>query len=76
MRRAVEIMGGQKALAQACGERPQTIWETLHRKQKMPAWLAVRIVDATSGKVSIKELLPDVYERVEKEVNAERVLAP
>src|SRR6185503_4769887 len=67
--RAAEIMGGQKALAKACGLKGGSIWATINTKKKMPAWLAVRIVDATGGQVSIKDLLPDVYERVEAEIS-------
>jgi DNA-binding transcriptional regulator YdaS (Cro superfamily) len=67
--RAAEILGDQSALARACRVKPGTIWASIYLKQKCPPWLAVRIFDATAGKVSLKELLPDVYERVEKELS-------
>ena len=75
LRKAVDIMGTQRALAAACNVKQGTIWAALNEKQKMPAWLAVRIADATGGQVSIKELLPDVYDRVEAEI-ADRVALP
>lgn len=63
-------MGSQKELANACRVKPGTIWASLNTKAKMPAWLSVRIVKATSGKISMRELLPEVYQIVEKEVYA------
>lgn len=68
IRRAVELMGSQRALAEACSVKQGTIWAALNNKAKMPAWLSVRIVEATSGRVSMRELLPEVYEIVEREV--------
>lgn len=73
--RAVEIMGSQRALADACGVKPGHIWQAINQRARLQAWLAVRIVDATSGKVSMRELLPEVVDRVEAEI-AERVNLP
>lgn len=73
--RAAQVMGGGKALATACGVKQGTIWATINQKSRLPPWLAVKIVDATGGQVSIKDLLPDVYQRVEAELG-ERVLQP
>lgn len=75
IRRAIEIVGSQRALAQACSVKQGDIWQAINKRAKMTAWLAVRIHDATGGQVSIKELLPDVYQRVEAELG-ERVLLP
>lgn len=56
LRRAIEIVGGQKALGKACDAPRGTIGAALHHKHKLPAWLALRISAATGGQVSIEDL--------------------
>lgn len=61
LQRAVEIAGGQSALAKAIGVKQAHIWHWLNRAKQVPAQHAIAIEKATGGKVKRHELRPDVY---------------
>lgn len=63
LERAVEKVGGQSALARACGGRvkQQHIWHWLNRLGKCPAEHALLIEKACNGVVTRYELRPDVF---------------
>lgn len=59
--KAIEIAGGQSALAVAIGTKQQNVWWWLNRKRAVPAEFVLPIERATSGRVSRHELRPDLY---------------
>lgn len=59
LERAVELAGGQSALARAIGKSQSHIWHWLKVAKRVPAEAAVAIEKATG--VSRKELRPDLY---------------
>jgi len=62
--RAVEIMGGQSALARAIGGtvKQAHVWHWLHKSEEVPAEHCAAIERATGGKVTRKQLRPDIFE--------------
>ena len=65
LRRAVDIVGTQTALAKACGVKQQHVWKWLHRCPRVPAEHVLAIEKATNGAVSRHDLRPDIYPRAE-----------
>ena len=61
VRRAVELLGSQVALAQACGVKQQHVWRWLNRCKCLPAERALDIERATGGAVTRYHLRPDVF---------------
>lgn len=63
MQRAVRIVGGQAALARACGKgcRQQHVWNWLNRDRQIPAEFVLAIERATGGQVTRHQLRPDIY---------------
>ena len=61
IRRAVEIVGSQQRLAEACGVRQQHVWDWMHRDKRLPAERAIQIERATAGRVTLHQLRPDLY---------------
>lgn len=62
LKRAVELAGGQKPLAEAIGTSQSQIWYWLHRaKHGVPAEYVLPIEAATNGQVRRHDLRPDVY---------------
>lgn len=61
LQRAVEIAGGQTALAKALGVRQSHVWTWLHRQKRVPAERVLQIEAAVGGAVSRHELRPDLY---------------
>lgn len=59
LERAVELAGGQSALARAIGKSQSHIWHWLKVAKRVPAEAAVAIEKATG--VSRKDLRPDLY---------------
>lgn len=59
--RAIELVGGQTALAKACGVSQQLVWHWLHVAEKIPAERAIDIERATDGKVSRGDIRPDLW---------------
>lgn len=63
--RAVELVGGQQALAMKCGVRYQAVQKWI-RGNRVPAERVLAIETATDGQVSRYELRPDLYPPLEK----------
>lgn len=61
LRRAVDEVGGQAALAKAIGAAPQHVWNWLNRDNRVPAEWVLPIEAATQGKVTRHQLRPDIY---------------
>lgn len=62
LQRAVEITGGQSALARAIGVKQAHVWYWLNRMQgKVTAEHVLAIESATGGQVTRSELRPDLY---------------
>ena len=64
LQKAVDLMGGQTALARAIGGRCRQghVWKWLNRGKTLPAERAVQIERATSGRVKRHELRPDLFD--------------
>ncbi|WP_370905980.1 helix-turn-helix domain-containing protein [Citrobacter koseri] len=59
---AIEIVGSQQKLADACEVSQPTVWAWLHGRKKASAQNAVRIEKATSGKIRAYQIRPDLTE--------------
>ena len=60
LRKAIEIAGGQSALARRIGRRQSHIWTWLNRDRKVPAEYCPSIERVTRGAVRCEDLRPDV----------------
>lgn len=62
LQRAIEICGGQNALAKKIGVKQSTLWHWIERSRKgVPAEYVIKIEKATAGQVKRTELRPDLY---------------
>lgn len=62
LERAIRIAGSQSALARAAGIRQQDIWYYLNRANgRVPAEKCAAIEKATGGRVTCRDLRPDVF---------------
>lgn len=62
LKNAIEICGGQTALAKAIGVQQPNIWNWLHRAGGVvPAEYCLKIESATNGEVTRYDLRPDVF---------------
>lgn len=64
LKRAIEIVGGQLALAERLGPpiRQAHVWKWLNRTRRgVPAEYCRRIEELTGGQVTRYELRPDVF---------------
>lgn len=59
--KAVALLGSQAELARKIGKKQAHIWNWLHRDHRVPADMAMRIEEATAGRVTRHELRPDLY---------------
>lgn len=57
--KAIEIAGSQTKLAEACGVKQQSIWQAKDAG-RVSAELALLIERAVAGKVTARELRPDL----------------
>ncbi|EHL80583.1 transcriptional regulator [Citrobacter portucalensis] len=57
---AIEIVGSQQKLADACGVKQPSVWAWLHGKKKVSAENAKRIELATEGNVPAYQIRPDL----------------
>lgn len=64
IRRAVEIAGSQRALAEKIGLSQQGISYLLNAAPQVSAEIAIAIERATEGEVRREQLRPDIFERV------------
>lgn len=61
LNRAIEVLGGQSALARACGVRQGHVWHWLNKSRKVPGDYVLTIEAATNGAVTRYELRPDIF---------------
>ena len=61
LQKAIEIVGGQTALARHLGLKQPHIWQWLNVSKRVPAEFVLEIERATAGRVSRHELRPDIY---------------
>ena len=62
LKKAIEIVGSQSALARACGVKQAHVWNWLNKgRRKVPAEYAVAIERATNKRVTRYQLRPDVF---------------
>ena len=61
LNRAIELLGGQSALARACGVKQGHVWHWLSKSRKVPGDYVLTIEAATNGAVSRYELRPDIF---------------
>ncbi len=61
LERAVEIVGGQTALAKSLGKRQSLIWSWLQKDGVVPAEHCLPIETATQGRVTRHDLRPDIF---------------
>lgn len=61
IKRAVEILGSQSALAQACGVKQGHVWNWLNRDKVIRLENALLIERATNGAVTKEQLRPDLF---------------
>ena len=61
LERAIELVGGQSALARACGIKQGHVWAWLNKTSKCPAEHVLSIEEATGGTVTRHQLRPDLY---------------
>ena len=61
LEKAVELAGGQTALAESIGVKQTHIWNWLNRDKRVPAERVIAVEQATDGRVSRHSLRPDIY---------------
>jgi len=61
LRRAVEKLGGQAALARACGVKQGHVWHWLNKSGRVPGNHVLAIEAATDGAVTRYDLRPDIF---------------
>ena len=61
LKKAILEVGGQRALAAMLGKKQGQIGNWLHRDKKVPAEVCADIEAATGGKVTRRDLRPDVF---------------
>lgn len=61
LQRAVEIVGGQTAMARICNVQQPHVWNWLNKSEKAPAEKVLAIEEATKGQISRYALRPDVF---------------
>lgn len=60
LRKAIEIAGGQAALAKAVGKSQGHVWFWLNEAKKISPTVAIKIEKATGGQVSRASLCPEL----------------
>lgn len=63
LNRAIEIAGGQAALAKLCGVKQQTVFCWLRKFGRVPAARVLQIEKIVNGVISRHDLRPDIYPR-------------
>lgn len=69
LKRAIDLAGGQAALASAIGQKQQHVWNWLTRG-RVPAEHCPAIERATNGQVRCEDLRPDVAWQVLRDQSA------
>ena len=57
---AIDIVGSQKKLGEACGVSQQAVFKWLHNKAKVSPEHVNSIVDATKGEIKAHQIRPDL----------------
>ena len=57
---AIDIVGSQKKLGDACGVSQQAVFKWLHNKAKVSPEHVNSIVDATNGEIKAHQIRPDL----------------
>jgi DNA-binding transcriptional regulator YdaS (Cro superfamily) len=65
LQQAISIAGSQVALGKLINSPQSTIWSWLNRDKKVPAERCLAIQKATNGKITAKELRPDIFGTIE-----------
>jgi DNA-binding transcriptional regulator YdaS (Cro superfamily) len=60
LKEAIKVMGSQAALAEAIGKKQGHIWFWLHEAKKLSPSIAIKIEQATDGRVSRTRLCPEL----------------
>lgn len=63
MAQAIEIVGGQAALARLLGVSQPTVWHWVHKAERVPGEHVIAIETVTAGRVTRHDLRPDLYPR-------------
>ncbi|OGA14494.1 MAG: hypothetical protein A3H32_11775 [Betaproteobacteria bacterium RIFCSPLOWO2_02_FULL_63_19] len=61
LNRAIEQVGGQSALARACGVKQGHVWHWLNKSRRVPADHVLAIEAATGSAITRYELRPDIF---------------
>lgn len=61
LKRAKEILGSQRALAEAVGRKQPTVHGILNGGERVPAEWCLPIERATNGEITRHQLRPDLY---------------
>ena len=64
IKKAVELMGGQTALANAIGVNQASVWNWINRDQKISLERAFQIEEATQGKVLATDFYPEYRKNI------------
>lgn len=62
LQKAIDIAGGQAALARRVGKKPGHVWAWLNRDRRVPVEMCKAIEAATHGAVQRHELRPDIFD--------------
>lgn len=57
---AIDFVGSQQKLAEACDVKQPSVWAWLHGKKKVSAENAKRIEKATNGTIPAYQIRPDL----------------
>ncbi|NBM55819.1 helix-turn-helix domain-containing protein [Proteus sp. G2669] len=60
IKNAIDIVGTQKKLGEACGLTQQAVFKWLHNKAKVSPEYIPLIVKATNGQIRAKDIRPDL----------------
>lgn len=71
LKKAIEVVGGQAALARRIGKKPGHVWAWLNRDHRVPVEMCRPIEEATNGAVTRHELRPDIFDPPAAPVTAE-----
>ncbi len=63
IKKAIDILGSQTALARACGVKQGHISNWLRRDKKIKLENALKIERATNGRVTQKDMRPDLFDQ-------------
>lgn len=61
LKKAIELAGGQSALAKICGVKQQHVWNWINRDKKISPEHVIPIEKGLDGKITRHDLRPDIY---------------